>query len=110
MFESKFSSLTLSFYFAPVFSSLIRKSQSNSENFDVGDAGDVEDVEDNDDESEEDERPDSIDDKVRQKDMRKGIDLATTLERIEKNFVITDPRLPDNPIVRISYRLYLFFS
>ena len=28
------------------------------------------------------------------------MDLATTLERIEKNFVITDPRLPDNPIVR----------
>lgn len=46
-----------------------------------------------------DERPDSVDDKVRQKEMRKGIDLATTLERIEKNFVITDPRLPDNPIV-----------
>lgn len=30
---------------------------------------------------------------------RKGMDLATTLERIQKNFVITDPRLPDNPIV-----------
>ena len=30
---------------------------------------------------------------------RHGIDLATTLERIQKNFVITDPRLPDNPIV-----------
>lgn len=45
-------------------------------------------------------RPDSVDDKVRKKEMRKGIDLATTLERIEKNFVITDPRLPDNPIVR----------
>ena len=44
-------------------------------------------------------RPDSVDDKVRKKEMRKGIDLATTLERIEKNFVITDPRLPDNPIV-----------
>lgn len=36
----------------------------------------------------------------RMRDMRQGIDLATTLERIEKNFVITDPRLPDNPIVR----------
>lgn len=46
-----------------------------------------------------DERPESFDDKARQKEMRKGIDLATTLERIEKNFVITDPRLPDNPIV-----------
>lgn len=32
--------------------------------------------------------------------MRRAFDLATTLERIEKNFVITDPRLPDNPIVR----------
>lgn len=29
------------------------------------------------------------------------MDLATTLERIEKNFVITDPRLPDNPIVSL---------
>lgn len=37
---------------------------------------------------------------IRQKEKRKGLDLATTLERIEKNFVITDPRLPDNPIVR----------
>jgi len=48
-------------------------------------------------------RPDSVDDKVRKKEMRKGIDLATTLERIEKNFVITDPRLPDNPIVRLLH-------
>ena len=47
-----------------------------------------------------DERPGSLDDKVKQKEKRKGLDLATTLERIEKNFVITDPRLPDNPIVR----------
>lgn len=38
----------------------------------------------------------------RVRDMRQGIDLATTLERIEKNFVITDPRLPDNPIVSTS--------
>jgi phototropin len=37
----------------------------------------------------------------RERDIRQGIDLATTLERIEKNFVITDPRLPDNPIVSI---------
>lgn len=36
----------------------------------------------------------------RERDIRQGFDLATTLERIEKNFVITDPRLPDNPIVR----------
>lgn len=47
-----------------------------------------------------DERPESFDDDFRRKEMRRGIDLATTLERIEKNFVITDPRLPDNPIVR----------
>nr|AML78202.1 putative LOV domain-containing protein [Anisacanthus quadrifidus] len=53
-------------------------------------------------ESEDDVRPDSVDDKVRKKEMRKGIDLATTLERIEKNFVITDPRLPDNPIIFAS--------
>lgn len=50
-----------------------------------------------------DERPESFDDKVRQKEMRRGIDLATTLERIEKNFVITDPRLPDNPIVTTRF-------
>ncbi|ONK61870.1 uncharacterized protein A4U43_C08F34430 [Asparagus officinalis] len=48
------------------------------------------------------ERPESFDDKTRKKEMRKGIDLATTLERIEKNFVITDPRLPDNPIIFAS--------
>ena len=35
----------------------------------------------------------------REMGIRRGIDLATTLERIDKNFVITDPRLPDNPIV-----------
>nr|AML76938.1 putative LOV domain-containing protein [Ehretia acuminata] len=61
-----------------------------------------EDDYDDDDESEDDARPDSVDDKVRKKEMRKGIDLATTLERIEKNFVITDPRLPDNPIIFAS--------
>ncbi|XP_072980921.1 phototropin-2-like [Typha angustifolia] len=38
----------------------------------------------------------------REKDIRQAIDLATTLERIEKNFVITDPRLPDNPIIFAS--------
>ena len=42
---------------------------------------------------------DSWDRSEREKDIRQGIDLATTLERIEKNFVISDPRLPDNPIV-----------
>ncbi|KAL2334183.1 hypothetical protein Fmac_015396 [Flemingia macrophylla] len=38
----------------------------------------------------------------RERDIRQGIDLATTLERIEKNFVISDPRLPDNPIIFAS--------
>ncbi|KAF6160905.1 hypothetical protein GIB67_025440 [Kingdonia uniflora] len=37
-----------------------------------------------------------------EKYIRQGIDLATTLERIEKNFVISDPRLPDNPIIYAS--------
>ncbi|XP_074576465.1 phototropin-1A-like [Curcuma longa] len=49
-----------------------------------------------------DERPESFDNVERKKEMRRGIDLATTLERIEKNFVITDPRLPDNPIIFAS--------
>lgn len=45
-------------------------------------------------------RPESFEvDVERSKETRRGIDLATTLERIPKNFVITDPRLPDNPIV-----------
>ncbi|KAI3717175.1 hypothetical protein L1987_68607 [Smallanthus sonchifolius] len=47
-------------------------------------------------------RTDSWDRAERARDMRQGIDLATTLERIEKNFVITDPRLPDNPIIFAS--------
>ncbi|XP_073065991.1 phototropin-2-like isoform X2 [Primulina eburnea] len=38
----------------------------------------------------------------RERTMRQGIDLATTLERIEKNFVITDPRIHDNPIIFAS--------
>ncbi|KAH7300514.1 hypothetical protein KP509_24G066200 [Ceratopteris richardii] len=45
---------------------------------------------------------DDFDDKERLQEIRRGIDLATTLERIEKNFVITDPRLPDNPIIFAS--------
>ncbi|XP_020598665.1 phototropin-1A [Phalaenopsis equestris] len=53
-------------------------------------------------EEDDDERPESFEDNERRKEMRKGIDLATTLERIEKNFVITDPRLPDNPIIFAS--------
>nr|AML76626.1 putative LOV domain-containing protein [Ochna serrulata] len=48
------------------------------------------------------ERTDSWDRTDRRIDARQGIDLATTLERIEKNFVITDPRLPDNPIIFAS--------
>nr|AML79597.1 putative LOV domain-containing protein [Krameria lanceolata] len=48
------------------------------------------------------ERTDSWDRAERERDIRQGIDLATTLERIEKNFVITDPRLPDNPIIFAS--------
>nr|AML79248.1 putative LOV domain-containing protein [Rhododendron tomentosum] len=48
------------------------------------------------------EQSDSWDHAERERDMRQGIDLATTLERIEKNFVITDPRLPDNPIIFAS--------
>ncbi|KAI5064652.1 hypothetical protein GOP47_0021322 [Adiantum capillus-veneris] len=46
-------------------------------------------------------RPGSLDDPER---TRRGIDLATTLERIGKSFVITDPRLPDNPIIFASDR------
>ncbi|EOY34234.1 Phototropin 1 isoform 1 [Theobroma cacao] len=79
------------------FMGLMRKSQSTTESFDNSLLLDADE-----DESDDDERPDSVDDKVRQKEMRKGIDLATTLERIEKNFVITDPRLPDNPIIFAS--------
>nr|AML78011.1 putative LOV domain-containing protein [Solanum sisymbriifolium] len=47
-------------------------------------------------------RTDSWERAARERDIRQGIDLATTLERIEKNFVITDPRLPDNPIIFAS--------
>ncbi|KAI3682420.1 hypothetical protein L1987_82392 [Smallanthus sonchifolius] len=87
-----------------------KKNRKSSEEFDDGFEGDV-DIQDTDgevdDEDEfelkrDDSRPESLDDKVRKKEMRKGIDLATTLERIEKNFVITDPRLPDNPIIFAS--------
>ncbi len=49
-----------------------------------------------------DDKPESFEDAERNKDIRRGIDLATTLERIAKNFVITDPRLPDNPIVKFT--------
>nr|AML76557.1 putative LOV domain-containing protein [Alternanthera sessilis] len=70
----------------------------NEEGFDDNGSSEDEDL----DYDYDDARPDSVDDKVRKKEMRKGIDLATTLERIEKNFVITDPRLPDNPIIFAS--------
>ncbi|KAL2332077.1 hypothetical protein Fmac_019658 [Flemingia macrophylla] len=75
-----------------------RKSQSNDESMND------EVIEDVSSESEDDERPDNVelDDKEKQREKRKGLDLATTLERIEKNFVITDPRLPDNPIIFAS--------
>lgn len=57
------------------------------------------------------ERSDSWERAEREKDVRQGMDLATTLERIEKNFVITDPRLPDNPIVRLSFSCFrVYFS
>ncbi|GMH16310.1 hypothetical protein Nepgr_018151 [Nepenthes gracilis] len=48
------------------------------------------------------ERVNSWDRAETERDIRQGIDLATTLERIAKNFVISDPRLPDNPIIFAS--------
>lgn len=78
---------------------------SNNESFNDEQLADDEDS------SEDDERPDSVDEKIKKREKRKGLDLATTLERIEKNFVITDPRLPDNPIVRkfiIIFNLYIY--
>nr|XP_027191985.1 phototropin-1-like isoform X2 [Cicer arietinum] len=76
------------------FMGFIKKTQSNNESFNDEDSFEG---------SEDDEMPHSFDDKITQKrEKRKGLDLATTLERIEKNFVITDPRLPDNPIIFAS--------
>jgi len=49
-------------------------------------------------------------DTERGKEIRRGIDLATTLERIAKNFVITDPRLPDNPIVSANFAYHSSLS
>nr|AML78384.1 putative LOV domain-containing protein [Pseudotaxiphyllum elegans] len=46
--------------------------------------------------------PGNDDDEDRALVVRRAFDLATSLERIEKNFVITDPRLPDNPIIFAS--------
>lgn len=81
-----------------------RRSSTAEEEFEASVTLDVNDEDDEEeaDSDDDDERPESLDDKVRKKEMRKGIDLATTLERIEKNFVITDPRLPDNPIIFAS--------
>nr|AML76505.1 putative LOV domain-containing protein [Curio rowleyanus] len=89
-----------------------KKNRKSSEDFDDGFERDIniqdtdgegDDEDDDYDHKTNDSRPESLDDdKVRKKEMRKGIDLATTLERIEKNFVITDPRLPDNPIIFAS--------
>lgn len=96
---------------------LKKKNRKSSEEFDDGYGGEVNiqdtDGEDNDEDDvfehkNNDSRPESLDDKVRKKEMRKGIDLATTLERIEKNFVITDPRLPDNPIVSLLFHSVIF--
>ncbi|XP_023772378.1 phototropin-1 isoform X2 [Lactuca sativa] len=93
------------------FMGIKKKNRKSSEEYDDGFEGDINiqdtdgEVDDEDDGFElkkADSRPESLDDKVRKKEMRKGIDLATTLERIEKNFVITDPRLPDNPIIFAS--------
>ncbi|KAJ0792062.1 putative protein kinase AGC-RSK-2 family [Helianthus annuus] len=92
------------------FMGIKKKNQKSREDFDDGFEGEVNivdtdgEVDDEDDFElkKDDSRPESLDDKVRKKEMRKGIDLATTLERIEKNFVITDPRLPDNPIIFAS--------
>ncbi len=33
---------------------------------------------------------------------RAGLDLATTLERIQQSFVVSDPNLPDCPIIYAS--------
>ncbi|KAK7404645.1 hypothetical protein VNO78_05600 [Psophocarpus tetragonolobus] len=80
------------------FMGFIRKSQSNFGSF--NDEGVVVDSSESSDED--DEKSDSFEGKVQKREKRKGLDLATTLERIEKNFVITDPRLPDNPIIFAS--------
>lgn len=79
------------------FMGLLGIGQANMDKHDVNVQVDLDPVLESDDE-----RPESFDDQMRKKEMRKGIDLATTLERIEKNFVITDPRLPDNPIIFAS--------
>ncbi|TVU00005.1 hypothetical protein EJB05_54582, partial [Eragrostis curvula] len=49
-----------------------------------------------------DERPESFDDELRKKEMRRGIDLATTLERIEKNLLSL---IQDYRIIRFFLQL-----
>ncbi|KAL8128997.1 hypothetical protein V2J09_018152 [Rumex salicifolius] len=83
------------------FMGVLKKSQTKTEGLDDEDVLFEYETSDDDDFND-DLRPDSMDEKIRRKEKRKGIDLATTLERIEKNFVITDPRLPDNPIIFAS--------
>nr|ANC96913.1 neochrome [Mesotaenium caldariorum] len=39
---------------------------------------------------------------VKKRRAAKGIDFGTTLERIEYNFLVTDPRLDENPIIFMS--------
>ncbi|XAR60508.1 Non-specific serine/threonine protein kinase [Bertholletia excelsa] len=82
------------------FMEILKKKRPSKTEFDVEAL--VDEGEEDNDESDDDGRPDSMDEKIRKKEKRRGMDLATTLERIEKNFVITDPRLPDNPIIFAS--------
>nr|AML78104.1 putative LOV domain-containing protein [Hydrocotyle umbellata] len=88
------------------FMRMMKKKKASSEDteFDNAALGENDDDDDEDEGKEsEEEEFNSMDGRViRQKEKRKGLDLATTLERIEKNFVITDPRLPDNPIIFAS--------
>ncbi|MED6182537.1 Phototropin-1 [Stylosanthes scabra] len=81
------------------FMGFMKKNQADEESIDNEGVEEV-----SSDSEDDDERPDSFEFEGReiQREKRKGLDLATTLERIEKNFVITDPRLPDNPIIFAS--------
>ncbi|KAL9261095.1 Phototropin-1-like protein [Drosera capensis] len=83
------------------FMSILKKNTQKDEAIDDEEAFDVR-SESEDEDDDDNGRFDSMDERAKPKQKRKGIDLATTLERIEKNFVITDPRLPDNPIIFAS--------
>ncbi|GAB2214696.1 hypothetical protein Droror1_Dr00019058 [Drosera rotundifolia] len=83
------------------FMSILKKNTQKDEAIDDEEAFDVH-SESEDEDDDDNGRFDSMDERAKPKQKRKGIDLATTLERIEKNFVITDPRLPDNPIIFAS--------